>query len=287
MAQLRGGEPTEGMNLEFEPVAGTHAIEACTLTIRFFQPVAGEAMAEIAKTIEKVASDNGLPGKQQIAQPALVFGFENFGAPPPSFGFISYQRYAPDGKVVAELKCEAAAISLTVREYMGWASLIDFAERTLIEVAKAYLKVAIALTGVTLQYEDRFTSDPGDKSTAAVFRPKSRWINSSFVDVPQPWHSHFGLFLPKGVADRELVNVNVTVSDVHMLPLGDLKRSVALMILVGHLFDVVGEAPLSFDENCDLSAELRSLIDGVHVRQRAIFNEIISDDYLIAVGAKK
>lgn len=273
------------MTLKFAAVADTHAIESCTILVRLFQPIAPESFKTIHDEIRQIAKSADLPAVQSIGMPHFMFGpGPNVPMPGPVLNWV-YQKYAPDGTVLAEMRCDQQSIALIVREYARWADLLSLVERTLLPSIDLYFQVSPFLTSVQLQYDDKFLAD-GPENTDELFRDDTEWVNVSKKNTSDPWHSHFGIFLPKEEKEnRELINVNVNIFD-QLFPQEQVeKRAATISILVGDQYDVPGQEPLPLMGRTAGADHVHRTLIHLHERHRSILNNVLKDDYLRAIGA--
>lgn len=271
------------MSLPYRPIADSHAIEACTITIRFAQSVDPETFAAIRARAKKIADSLDLPAEMQLSMPQFLGGIVPQQLVP-QMGVV-FQRFAKNGQVETELKCELSAISLTIRSYPGWQELRAFADATILELVPLYMSVLPAISGVSIQYDDKFDGGPANQAGAAgeIFRPGTPWVVIYDAKSTQQWHSTMGIFVPKTENCRELLNVNVTVNDTPQAG-GESVRYVGMTIVVSENFDVPGQPPLIVEQE-RAGQCVGDLMDVVHARQREILHEVLSDDYLSAIGA--
>ena len=68
-------------------------------------------------------------------------------------------------------------------------------------------------------------------------------------------------------------------------PASGTQRTARLTILVGEMFDVPGQPPLIVDA-AEVSNTISGIFEKVHSRQKQILQEVLSDPYLEAIGAK-
>ena len=270
--------------LSFAPVSGAHSIESCLVAVRLAQAVDPNLFTAIQAFAQKIAQENDLPGHQSMALPPFVAAM----VPQP---FVQgnahvYQRFAPNGTIEAELRCEPQGIIFIVRKYDRWAQLRSVLDRTVLALLPMYLGALPAIQAVQLQYEDAFVSQGDDLVAGRLFRPESRWINLYDRDTNQQWHSHFGIFLQESEEKRQLVNVNVNVNDNISPDRSLLQRKVSVMTLIGDMFDIPGQQPLILDP-ADAGAAVGAMLDQLHDQHKIILQETLTDEYLDAVGFEK
>ncbi|MDF2494576.1 hypothetical protein [Sphingomonas sp.] len=268
------------MTLSFEPLAGHNAIESCALVIRFVTPIDAPTFEALTVQAAALATENGLPGRQQQVMPQFVFGS---GIPTNLPVGVSFQRFATDGQIEAELKCEMQALTLTVRKYDSWSGFFDFASKVALALVPVYLGTVPAIASVLLQYEDVFLAVEGNPPAGEVFREGTRWVTMYDRASDQPWHSHFGVFIPQSPMRRRLVNVNVTVADQARAPHNIVRRVADLTVLTGDMFDVEGQPPLLVERGREAEI-VGDLIKNLHEFQKTILAQVLSDDYLAAIG---
>ena len=268
------------MTLPFEPLAGHNAIESCTLVIRFATPIDAQSFEAVTSQAATLATANGLPGRQQQVMPQIVFGA---GIPTNLPVGISFQRFATDGQVEAELKCENQAVTLTVRKYDGWAGFYQFAANVVLPLLPTYLGTVPAIASVLLQYEDLFLAVSGNPPAGEIFRKDTKWVTIYDRTSDQPWHSHFGVFITQSDAHRRLVNVNVTVADQVRAPHNVARRMAGLTVLTGEMFDVEGQPPLLVERGRE-DQIFSDILQNLHSYQKTILAEVLTDEYLSAIG---
>jgi uncharacterized protein (TIGR04255 family) len=278
------------MTMSFLPVAGRNAIDNCVLNVRFPHQPDQATLGAIRAEAARIAQENDLPSSQQVMVAQLFVG-----APASPFSPISpnqpqaasvFQRYAPDGKVVAEFRCDPQGISLQTRLYESWDNLLAWVEKTILVILPFYMRAIPAILGVSLQYDDIFYANFSENPPSAfeLFREDTKWVTLHDRKSEQQWHSHFGMFFLQSSQQRELVNVNVNVSDL-VEAAGSWRRNVALTFLVSEAFDIPGEMPLILDRE-NAGAAVLELFRKAHDRQRQILEEVLADAYLVEIGAK-
>lgn len=272
------------MTTPFEPVAGKHAIELCVAGVIFPQPIGDEAFAAVSELAQTVARDNDLPRISNLSIPEALINI-GFPAITPANGGLVLQRFAADGNIDAELRCERQSIVLRTRNYNRWADLQAYIERVLLPFIRIYTSEIPAIHSVRLQYDDRFNRPMNSPKvcTAAMFRNDTRWLAISDRNTIEYWHSHNGIFISEGGSRRELVNVNATVNEF-AVPAG-VTDSVSLSIMVGKFYDIIGQPPLVV-ESAQSGEEVLKLLIACHDRHKEILAEVLTDEYLIAIGAK-
>ena len=84
------------MSLEFTPIADQHAIEACAMVVRLFQPLDPESMDRLREELFAIASAADLPSKHAMTGATFFFGPQGVAAPPPPVtggaGYFSVSR---------------------------------------------------------------------------------------------------------------------------------------------------------------------------------------------------
>ena len=273
------------MTNQFQPISGKHAIEACTSMVLFPQPVGSETFTAIAELARSLASKNNLPATREMSVPEMFGNIFPASLPGQTTG-IMFQRFASDGTIVAELKCERNAVTLLVRDYDRWATLRVTMDAVLAPLIPLYTSELSAIHSVRLQYDDRFVRDVnlGAGQTSEMFRRPCEWITLPAPEMVGDWHSHFGIFNKHEDIGRELINVNATVQGgvYNSTP----SQSVGVTILVGEFFDVVGEQPLIVD-SATSGSNVTDLLEKCHKRHRAILEEVLTEEYLKAIGARE
>lgn len=273
------------MTLRYRPAAGSHAIDVCTVAVRFAATTPPEAFDRIRALAAKLALENDLPATEQLALPPQLMNIIGFQLPQMPVGVV-FRRFAPNGQAEVDLRCEPSAVTLQVRKYEGWTKLMGVLDSTLIQLVPEYLTALPAITGVSIQYDDRFLGGPVDEVGPAsdLFREGSPWVTVYDRSTTEQWHSHFGIFIREAAEGRELINVNVSVND-QQLDEG-LERVVSLTLLVAESFDIPGQSPLIVSQEEGATA-VRNLLVRARARHEQIIEEVLSDTYLQAINFKK
>jgi hypothetical protein len=273
------------MSLGYQPAAGTHAIDVCTVAIRFAAVASSDAFERIKTLASAIALENDLPATEQVGLPPQLINAMGLPGSPMPLGVI-YRRFAPNGQADVELRCEPSAVILQVRKYEGWSKLSDLLDKTILQLVPEYLSVLPAITGVQIQYDDRFLGGPAKEASPAaeLFRQDTSWVTIHDRETRQQWHSHFGIFIREHDQGRELINVNVNVND--QLQASETDRVVSLVFLVAEMFDVPGESPLIVSQEDGVTV-VRDLLGRARRRQKQLIEQVLSDAYLRAIHFKE
>lgn len=268
--------------MAFRPLAGSNAIESCNLSIRFPTPIGEDVFKAVFDTADVLAASNNLPARTKIEPPAFL---ANIPGAPALATAATFQRYATDGKIEVDLRCETQTLAFTVRSYSTWREFYDAVERLVFPLLPIYLSSVPAITAIVLQYEDVFLAKEGVERPVAgeMFRSDTKWVALYDPTTDQPWHSHFGIFLPKTNANRELINVNVTVADQVRSPANVPQRVTNITMLTGDMYDVPGEMPLVVPAG-EEAIVVGTIVQSLHGTQRTILGEVLTDSYLAAIG---
>lgn len=274
------------MTTAYKPVAGTNAIEMCTVIVRFAAPAPSDVFERIRAAGAQVAADNNLPAIQQITIPPQLLNVIGMQLPPFPQNVV-YQRFAPNGQPEIELRCEQSALTLQVRKYEGWTKLAQLLENTVIKLVPEYLSGLPAIASVGIQYDDKFLGgSAADAPPAAeLIREGCPWITVYDRASRLQWHSTFGMFLREEAEGRELINVNYTVSE-QADPAGVMERDVLLTVLVSENYDIPHESPLIVTRETG-GGVVRDLLVKARAKQRRILEEVLSDPYLAAINLTK
>lgn len=273
------------MTLLFRPIKENNAIESCFIIIQTQQPIDADRFKVIQEVARAVASEVDLPSVVSSGIPAPIMGLMSMlNAQPAPLTTLIAQRFAANGEVTTELRCEAQGVVLTVRDYTSWKALRELIEKTILKLLPLYLDGLPAIRSVRIQYEDKFVANQnGPVSASELLRPDCPWVAQHNPNTDMEWHSHYGLFIGKGENQRELVNVNVTV--LNQPDSAEIKRLADLTILVGEQFDIPGMPPLIV-EPARSSEVIGGILDEVHYRHKTILQEVLSDPYLDAIGCE-
>ena len=220
---------------------------------------------------------------RQVLHIALGPTPQNF-APAPTG--VAYQRFGKTGEIAAALVCEADHIALTLREYDGWDRVLPTLVETFTALARVYITEIPAFSLISVQYLNEFRGKtPQAISCAELFREDGKWLAPFARDLIDPWHCHVGRFENITEQVRHLINVNFDVAPSQFVSVPVSAQHVRVLIFSGRSYDVAGASPLTVRGDT-LEETLRENLTYAHIREKRVLEEIFTNDYLMAMGAK-
>jgi uncharacterized protein (TIGR04255 family) len=269
--------------LNYELRRSHHAIGECSVHVKFFQQLPPHAFAEIVTAVSGLGQRLNLPAPVNVQLFQIPIGNVPIMSPTP-MGTIGFQRFAPDGEVERSLIVNGDTVSFTFRDYVRWEDHLDEIVAIFDEIAQIFIKSVPAIHSVRLQYINELRSrQPNTELAGEIFRSGTRWVSPIGFDTPENWHCHTGKFFNIDQSKRHLVNVNADIT-TRPKPDGVPSNFVQLIIMAGVHFDIPGSQPLIVSaDSC--RATIRSVLDEAHTLEKRVLAEVVSDEYLKAMGA--
>lgn len=273
------------MALNYETRRDNHAIGEFTATMKFVNPVTVHTFAKIMQTLEGEAKRLDLPAPVNFQ--VLNIAFNEGGLKPQIPSPIAgggFQRFASNGEVACALRCEPDAITLTIREYDRWASVLPMIVETFTALATVYITEVPAIRSFGVQYLNEFRGkSPEVRDTAELFVSGSKWVAPFFVGRLEPWHCHVGQFTPPEGAHRYLINVNCDITPNAHLGSETLTNYVRVLIFAALSFDIGEHGPLFVSED-NIRSAIESNFNLAHAMEKRVLSEVISQQYLAVMG---
>ncbi|WP_238272746.1 hypothetical protein, partial [Methylobacterium cerastii] len=191
----------------FEPIYPAHAIERCSATVGFGEPIT-------EKLLQKIRTKAG-PLFSQLQMGAQVQSQLSFEIDPQSgvatpkqsgFGAIVYSN------MDRSLNCIITPMALVWNNarYVRWQPFIGQMEQT-IPPLLSIINDAVNITNIKLEYLDRFywTGDWDNFDSKKLLRSdRGSWAETANRGRRE-WHSHAGWFETISENSRRLMNINI------------------------------------------------------------------------------
>ena len=193
----------------FDPIYPAHAIERCSATLTFGEPVTDKLLQKVR------ARANSLFAKcQMVAEQHPQVGFEinpqSGIVTPKQFGLGSL-IYSNSDRTINCIVTPGALIWNNLR-YVRWQPFIGQIEEIIPNIIPL-IADAVDVVSVKLEYLDRFywSGDWTNFDSRMLLRTdKGMWPEVA-MEAKREWHSHVGWFDYASEAARSLVNVNIDV----------------------------------------------------------------------------
>lgn len=272
--------------MKFEKRREHHAIGEFAAVMRFFRPLDAEPYSKVVGELRAFAEENRLPAPLT----GTTFMFDLSGGSPqaqPSIQTAGWQRFAPDGEPELTIMCEPQEISYISRRYTTWADMLPKICGFLSRIAPFYIETVPGVSAFQVRYLNEFRSlSSAADSGKEIFREDSRWLPGTFKSFSDAWHSHVGAFEDVSAQSRRLVNVNVDCKTALVESQDHPATLLNLLFIVAQNFDLLGMPPLILEKS-NLSDNIRLHLDALHTREKELLSEVLSDQYLVSVGAKE
>ncbi|WP_333907129.1 TIGR04255 family protein [Delftia acidovorans] len=274
-----------------QPISGVHAIEVMAMGIEWVEPLNKQQLAKLQQVYENSAElkvflpQISTVKKLSIKQVhELPVGDQNEPrmVQPPQFisedaGF-DIRRIEIDGKLSWSASVHSEVLAFTCHKYDRWHLVKPNALKVLTAIVEAALACGAKIKVIGLQYQDCFKLTEGisPKITNELFRRDGKWIPGHIFDEPSYWHSHQGWF-SSGLGGRRILNnVNVDISDSEntcLARIGGQHR------VFSASFDGAQELPIDLNE-------LDNVLDFLHIENKNVINNMLSDKALLSIGCK-
>lgn len=203
-----------GGPLRFEPLFPAHAIERCSASVFFTQPVPDKFFETVKSRTADVAFRLGL---HPVPQAPAIGGFQID---------VMANRIVPlqgGGGGPSVFTTEDGATTYTVApnmlvwqtaNYVRWAPFVGRFDELATPAIQAFRDL-VDVSVVKLDYVDRFfwTGEWEDIDYAGLFAPSSELLAERGARAHREWHSHVGWF-DDHPDRRRLFNLNVDVAEV-------------------------------------------------------------------------
>jgi hypothetical protein len=242
-------------NMRWRPAHQAHAIERCTVTFEFAEPISSKLWRDHLERISGVAVDLGFGGRIDELEPAQVAGrpgVQSFGSiqippgAPPNLLAVLGAQSGGAGRILQRVDEVGLREEIALRRnhflyatyrYAGWVALWQQLQR-LFEDPFSTILTHVDLKLTKLEYWDRFILEGpvDDAAYAELLRFGTTYLPTFPAGTTELWHSHIGLYVPVSSEVRRLLNVNVDVFDGPEAGQADqpaaIKRSVGMYLLV-------------------------------------------------------
>lgn len=275
------------MSLSYELRREQHAIGEFTASLHFFQPVSAPIFSAVTDVLKGLAGQLNLPALIQMPLFQFTLGPQGagFGSPDGQSGGLGFQRFSPSGEVEESVVCNAASITYVLRDYTVWEKVGPNIVNLFSKLAFEYIKEVPAIESIRVQYLNEFSSKEGSTQSAAeLFRDGNGWVAPIVCGSNQSWHSHVGVYIPHDANERRLVNVNCDISPRPSPGERGPRTDAKVLVFAGCFFNVPGGRPLVVSAD-GLADAIKTKFDEAHALEKSILGDLISDDYLKAIGA--
>lgn len=259
----------------WKPLHGSHAIERVAARVQFAQHVNDVPWGKIQSEGKERAEKFQLLTKKEVRQ--VDFRIEESEghvdhSRPIGIDFLRLER---PNFFSEKLELRRDSLALEVFRYVRWAGFAEMAEAILLPLAKRYLDL-VPITGVQLEYVDRFDATEDGPDCRAVIRPDSDLVTRRAFSTHDPWHSHAGWFdWPEDGKAKRLANVDIDVFDLPTAGAGQGRRVVRIRTHLTDFFNQIGLEALPEDA---LTTEfLAERLDMLHIELKKMLGFVLTD----------
>ncbi|SEF72195.1 TIGR04255 family protein [Methylobacterium sp. 190mf] len=195
--------------LRFDPIYPAHAIERCSATLAFGEPLTDKLMQKV-----KAKANPLFAHLQMFAQVQPQYGIEinpQTGAVTPKQMGLGSFIYSNAEQTLNCIITPGAIIWNNVR-YVRWQPFIGQIEQVLPPVLDIIID-AVDIASIKLEYLDRFywSGDWSNFDSQKLLRnDRGMWAETA-KRAKREWHSHSGWFDYVSHSVRSLININVDV----------------------------------------------------------------------------
>ncbi|QEE40708.1 MULTISPECIES: TIGR04255 family protein [unclassified Methylobacterium] len=195
--------------MRFDPIYPAHAIERCSATLIFGDPITEKLLLKMRAKANAVFSS-----LQMVVQSHPQMGFEinpQTGIATPKQMGVGSLVYSNTDRTLSCVITPGALIWNNLR-YARWQPFIGQMEQVVSQLLPI-VSDAVDVVSVKLEYLDRFywSGDWDSFSIGKLLRSdKGMWAEAA-IKAKREWHSHVGWFDYASANERTLINVNIDV----------------------------------------------------------------------------
>jgi uncharacterized protein (TIGR04255 family) len=211
--------------LEFQPIFPAHAIERCSATILFDQPLPAKLFERVRSAEDKRLRDLGLVSGPE----AIGFAFDlQTGRVVPVEGNAKPIPYRTLDQSIT-ITILNTQVSLISTRYVRWAQFVAGLSKYLFPTISIFSET-ISVLAVQLEYADRFfwTGTWNDFDSGKLLNKESDLFAARMGEVKEQWHSHAGWFEDFEPHIKRLINVNIDVVNAQVPTTPGVRPSVGI-----------------------------------------------------------
>jgi uncharacterized protein (TIGR04255 family) len=191
----------------FDPIYPAHAIERCSASFVFDEPITEKAFQKLRNK-----ADASLSQAQLLAQPQPNFGFQidaTNGVVTPRHAGVGSVNYSNSDRSITCTITPSAIVWSSAR-YLRWQPFAGQLEQFVLPLLQFYEDL-VSLQVVKLDYLDRFfwTGDWSDFNADSLLQSHAGKASKPSTKAYREWHSHSGWFEETADQFRRLVNINI------------------------------------------------------------------------------
>ena len=263
---------------QFEPIFPAHAIERCSATVLFDQPLP-------TKLFERT----------RLAQEARL-GSLGFERGPKTIGFsLDFQtgrvlQVGDDAQPVPytthdrslTITILSSQVSLQTIRYVRWAQFRAALDKYLIPTV-ADFSASVSIAASQLDYIDRFwwTGTWVDFEASALLNMRSDLFAHRPGATNEQWHSHSGWFQRLEPGIRRLVNVNIDVVSAQVSNVSEPRPSVGILT---SMRDATEPSPPQITPSGIPDDRLLSFLDRQHVDLKGLLRDLLVQEMTKKIG---
>jgi uncharacterized protein (TIGR04255 family) len=215
--------------LEFQPIFPAHAIERCSATILFDQPLPAKSFERVRSAEDKRLRGLGLESGPE----AIGFTFDlQTGRVVPVEGNAKPIPYrTPDQSITITIL--NTQVSVTTTRYVRWAQFVVALSKYLLPAILVFLDT-VSVLAIQLDYTDRFfwTGTWSDFDNSKLLNKESDLFARRAGSAREQWHSHAGWLESVEPQLTRLINVNIDVVNAQDPSTPGVRPSVGILTLI-------------------------------------------------------
>lgn len=266
------------------PFAGNNAIESAVFRLEWAGGRDASLLSEAVTVIPQMQK-LGFADAKPVKAMTLSFGGNGFGANavgidrrPEDVGYV-FQKKNAQGNTLREVSIRDSQLVVIVRDYTRWKNVWKDVSTIFSVFADLLLKHEKQISGVALQYSDKFQWKSAEKFPTEQILIQSPLLCSNAFQARGSWHSQHGYFADPKIewANKRLDNVNISLASEGDTP--------TLAILTVHQYSV--DADSAIDQKEFHEKTLAALFNAAHDDNKAILSGMLSAEVRakISLGA--
>lgn len=268
----------------FEPIHDAHAIDQVGLVLQFNGPIPLNESGTTAVWTVADAFKDELPASTNL-QPISLW----MGAAPPGLRFpvsgralASVQR---DGTIERELRVDLTSIAFRSMTYTRWDAVWKQVSRYFDVLMPAYLAAGVALSGISLNFVDKFvwSGELAEMRPKSLLRPRSQYVAPHVYEASDLWHCYTGAFTRIDGFVKRLLNINIDCLEDTQTQTGATRRLVSITTVVTDMLNQPGYARHIATEQ-EATAFVQQQFQALHAFSKSELMAVIDDHMCKRIG---
>lgn len=265
---------------DMKPLHPSHSINEVIFALQFGANFPESSLRAVGDTHERLKDE--LPKREDLTALGLEIKNNQIVQPRPlgqSLSGVRFSHYRSDGTADWLVRVEHNFVAVSCLAYDRWKKVWPRAEQYLHLLAPMLASPTCPVTGVGLQYVDRFifSGEPETYSAANLFRHECSLLPPSIYSKGPLWHVHQGCFDQRNDDFRILNKLNINAAQAE----GEHQTNIDQQLTWFFGRPLTGAAPL-FDNGSHRN--LSAIMNHLHQTNKKTLQSLLKDSMLEAIG---